>query len=183
MATELIGRPAADPTCITIRPVDPDADAGLLHAWVSQDRAVFWGMLGKDREEVAWIYRYIDEQPHLAAYLVHVDDVPVALFQTYDPQVDEIGEHYDRRPGDLGVHLLLADEPARAGRTSQVVTFFIDHLRRDPEVRRLMAEPDARNEKSIALLRRVGFRLGPVVDALPLVGGGAKRAQFVFLDL
>ena len=37
-----------------------------------------------------------------------------------------------------------------------------------------VAEPDARNEKSIGLLQRVGFVLGPRVDALPMPGGGTS---------
>ena len=74
-----------------------------------------------DEERVREIYEYIDEQEHLAAYLFVVDGTPVGLLQTYDPEVDEIGEWYDRRPGDVGVHLLLADDPRRAGRTEEMI--------------------------------------------------------------
>jgi penicillin amidase len=55
-----------------LRPVDPGADADLLHAWVDTERAVFWGMVGKDREEVEAIYAWIVAQPHLAAYLLEI---------------------------------------------------------------------------------------------------------------
>ena len=161
----------------TNRPVDPDADGDLLFSWVSQPRARCWGMTGKDRDEVAAIYGYIAEQEHLAAYLVHLGGAPVALFQTYDPWVDEIGEYYERRPGDVGVHLLLADEPARAGHTGEVVRFFLDFVARTAQARRIVVEPDVRNKKSVALLRRMGFAPGPVVR-LP-----GKLAQFGFLDL
>ncbi len=160
-----------------LRPVRPDEDADLLHSWVSQERAAYWGMTDKDRDEVAWIYGYIDEQPHLAAYLAEVDGIPLALFQTYDPFVDDIGEFYDRLPGDVGVHLFLADHPARAGRTDELMAALVDFVAGLPGARRLVAEPDVRNAASVALLARVGFRLGPVVE-LP-----AKTAQFAFLDL
>ncbi|UMG93802.1 GNAT family N-acetyltransferase [Nocardioides sp. TF02-7] len=135
-----------------------------------------------DRERVVTVYRWIDEQPHVAAYLVHHDDTPLALFQTYDPAVDEVGEHYDRREGDLGVHLLLASDPARAGRTPELLAFLLGHCFADPAVRRLVAEPDVRNAKSVALMQRVGFRLGPVVPDLPMPGGGTKPAQLAFLE-
>lgn len=59
-------------------------------------------MLEKDLEEVEAIYTYIDEQPHLAAWLASVDETPVGMVQTYDPFVDEIEVFYDRREGDLG---------------------------------------------------------------------------------
>ena len=107
---------------IAFRPVVPATDAPLIHDWVTQPRARFWGMLERDLEEVEAIYTYIDEQPHLTAWLASVDETPVAIVQTYDPFVDEIGEFYDRRPGDVGLHLFLADDPARAGHTRALLT-------------------------------------------------------------
>lgn len=163
-------------TDLTIRPVDPGLDAPLLHGWVTHERAEFWGMRDKDLEEVAWIYGYIRDQPHLSADLVEIAGEPVALFQTWDPVVDELGEAYDRQPGDLGVHLLLADTPTRRGRTREVVGFFVDGLLARPGVRRLVLEPDARNAKSLHLLGRLGAEPGPVVE-LP-----HKTAQFCFLS-
>ena len=106
---------------VGIRPVVAAADKPVLHGWVTEERAVFWGMTDCDLARVQEIYAYIDEQEHLAAYLLLVDDHPVGLLQTYDPEVDEIGQWYDRRPGDVGVHLLLASDPVRAGRTDEVI--------------------------------------------------------------
>jgi len=160
---------------ITIRPVDPEADAELIHDWVTQERAGFWGMLDKDLDEVAEIYTYIAEQPHLSAHLVSVGDVPVTLFQTYDPAVDEIGQYYHREPGDIGVHLLMADSPARVGRTSDIVDFLMRRLFDDPAIRRIVLEPDARNAKSLRLFGLIGAEMGPAVH-MP-----HKRAQFAFL--
>jgi Acetyltransferase (GNAT) domain len=68
---------------ISLRPVDPVSDAALLHDWVTQPRAEFWGMVGKPFEEV-----------------------------------DEIGQFYDRLPGDVGVHLLMADSTTPSTRAS-----------------------------------------------------------------
>lgn len=165
-----------------LRPVDPAADAPLIHGWVSRPRAVFWGMQDRTVDEVEWVYGYIDDQPHLAAYLVLIDDHPVGLVQTYDPAMDEIGEHYDRRPGDLGVHLLLADDPARAGHTGRLLTFLVDWLFRTGSVRRIVLEPDVRNTRSLALFERLGASLGPRTVLSGLPGLPDKEAQFVFID-
>lgn len=162
-------------TGLSLRPVDPVADAALLHRWVTQPRAEFWGMLDKPLEEVREIYTWIDEQPHVAAYLVSVEDVPVTLFQTYDPEVDEIGQFYERLPGDVGVHLLMADTPARAGRTRDVMDFLLDWLFEDPENLRIVFEPDQRNARSLRLIGLLGAQAGPRVDI------GDKPAQFGFL--
>ena len=161
---------------IDFRPVAPATDAPLIHAWVTEPRAKFWAMCDADREEVEAIYTYIDEQPHLAAWLALVDQTPVGIVQTYDPFVDEIGDFYDRRPGDIGVHLFLADDPARAGHTEALLTSAMRSLLSDPGIRRVVLEPDLDNESSIALLTRLGAVLGPVVE-LP-----GKTAQFAFID-
>ena len=165
---------------IAIRPLDPDGDAAVVHGWVTAERASFWGMGDCDLERVREIYSYIDEQDHLAAYVLLVDGTPVGLLQTYDPEVDEIGQWYDRRPGDVGVHLLLADDPARIGRTADVVAAALALVSSLPGCARLVFEPDARNIASIALMERVGARRGPLVDLRTSIS--EKPAQFFFLD-
>lgn len=165
---------------VHVRPVDPTADAALLHAWVTRPRAEFWGMSEHSVEDVELVYRYIQDQAHLAAYLLLVDDHPLGLLQTYDPAVDEIGEWYDRAPGDVGVHYLLADDPRRAGHTPELVAAAMDFVAHLPGCRRLVFEPDARNAASVALLDRLGCTRGPLVDLRTSIS--EKPAQFYFLD-
>jgi penicillin G amidase len=160
----------------TLAPVDPARDAELIHRWVTAPRAEFWGMTERTLEEVGEIYGYIADQPHLSASLVRSDGVPVGIFQTYDPSVDEIGEFYDRRPGDLGVHLFLADDPVRAGQTPALMGFLVAQAFADPSVQRVVLEPDVANERSVALMRRLGATLGPTVE-MP-----GKTAQFAFVE-
>ncbi len=162
---------------LALRLLDPVADLDLVHDWVRQPRAEFWGMRDKPREEVGEIYAWLQDQDHLCAYLVLVDGTPVGIFQTYDPAVDEIGRHYERREGDLGIHLFLADTAVRSGRTAQILRFLIGWVGAGGRVRRLVAEPDAANEASLARLDRLGFTAGPVAQ-LP-----DKVAQFFFLDV
>ena len=165
---------------VTIRPVVPEHDATLLMRWVTAERAAFWGMTGLDLEQVRTIYRHIDEQPHLAAYLLFLDADPIGLFQTYDPAVDEIGEWYDRRPGDVGAHLLLADDERRAGHTGEVLAAGLRFVAALPGCRRIVFEPDARNAASIAVMERLGCERGPLVELRTSIA--EKPAQFFFLD-
>lgn len=169
--------PALIDPVLTVRDLKPSADLDLLCSWLQAERAGFWGMVDKPREEIEEIYTWLQEQPHLAAYIVELGGVPVALFQTWDPEIDELGSHYDRRPGDVGVHLFLADTPARKGRTEDVMGFFIENVVSEAGARRIVAEPDATNEASLARLESYGFTRGPVVQ-LP-----HKLAQYAFLDL
>ncbi|WP_435770310.1 GNAT family N-acetyltransferase [Nocardioides sp. SYSU DS0651] len=169
---------------VSVRPVHPEADADLLHRWVTAEGAEFWGMAELSRAQVAEVYGFIAEQAHLAAYLLVLGDVPpghpVGLLQTYDPEVDEIGDWYDRRPGDVGVHLLLADDRARRGRTAEVVAAGLRFVATRPGSERLVFEPDARNQRSLALLDRLGAQRGPLVDLRTSIS--QKPAQFCFLS-
>ncbi|MFC0505646.1 GNAT family N-acetyltransferase [Micromonospora costi] len=162
---------------VVVRPVDPDRDAELLHGWVTQDRARFWGMRDASRERVREIYAYLDALATHHAYLVHRDGRPVALLQTYEPGADPVGECYPVQPGDFGLHLLVGPPAgSEPGFTGALLGALLDFLWADPGRRRLVAEPDARNERAIARLRRTGFRLGPLIQ-LP-----EKRARLLFLD-
>lgn len=167
---------------VRVVPLDPAKDAALVHAWVTQDRARFWGMRDHTREQVREIYAFVDTLTTHHAYLVHRDGVPVALFQTYEPEADPVGECYEVLPGDFGIHVLIgppagdngAAEPGFTGALlSALLTWVLDA---DPARRRIVAEPDARNDKAIARFVRSGFVPGPEIE-LP-----QKRARLVFLS-
>ncbi|PWR11364.1 siderophore biosynthesis protein [Micromonospora acroterricola] len=162
---------------VTVRPVRPDEDVDLLHAWVTEERARFWGMREASRERVHDIYAYLDSLDTHHAYLVHRDGVPVALAQTYQPEADPVGECYDVRPGDVGLHLLIGP-PATVehGFTGALFGAILDFVLADPARLRVVMEPDARNDKAIERFVRSGFRPGPLID-LP-----EKRARLLFLD-
>ncbi|WBB68087.1 GNAT family N-acetyltransferase [Micromonospora sp. WMMD812] len=162
---------------VTIRPVVPDRDAELLHGWVTQERARFWGMRDASRERVRELYAYVDSLDTHHAYLAHRDGRPVALLQTYEPAADPVGECYPVQPGDFGLHLLIGP-PARTepGFTGALLGALLDFLWAEPRRQRLVVEPDARNDRAIARFVRAGFRPGPLID-LP-----EKRARLLFLD-
>ncbi|MFF5704913.1 GNAT family N-acetyltransferase [Streptomyces sp. NPDC012794] len=173
---------------VTITPVDPAADSALIHGWVTEERARFWGMGGASRELVQEIYEDVDRRTTHHAFMVARDGEPVALFQTYECAEDRVGECYEVRPGDVGVHLLIAPSqgPVRHGFTGALMTAFIAYVFSDPATRRVVAEPDARNAKAIGLLERTGFVLGPEVVLpeidLPEVHLPAKPARLAFLS-
>ncbi|MEU6409808.1 GNAT family N-acetyltransferase [Microbispora sp. NPDC046933] len=160
-----------------IVPVDPPADVDLIHSWVTEERARFWGMLDASRERVLEIYDYLDGLTTHHAYLVHRDDRPVALFQTYEPEADPVGECYDVQPGDFGVHLLIgpAAGEGERGFTAALLSVLLAYAFSDPRHVRIVAEPDTRNDKVMDRLLRTGFTLGPEID-LP-----DKRARLCFL--
>ncbi|MCF1599039.1 GNAT family N-acetyltransferase [Streptomyces muensis] len=174
---------------VRIRPLDPHGDAALVHGWVSQERASFWGMNGLTRDQVAGIYAHMDTLETHHAFLVLRDATPVALLQTYEPEADRVSECYDVQPGDIGVHLLLAPagpEGGRPGWTSALLGVVSSYVFRTLDRRRVVVDPDVRNDKAVARFLKQGFTAGPVVVLpevdLPDVYIPEKKAQLAFLS-
>jgi len=162
---------------LTLIPLDPAAHAGIVHGWVVRHRNRFWGMGDHSVEQVREIYEFVDGLATHHAYLIRIDEAPVGVFQTYQPEHDPVAECYPVEPGDFGVHLMLDGGDLVLPHFS---TLTIPALLRfafdDPARRRLVAEPDIRNEKAIRRLQRHGFDLGPEIDL------GHKRARLTFLS-
>ncbi|MFF7239349.1 GNAT family N-acetyltransferase [Streptomyces collinus] len=173
---------------VRIRPLDPAADAGTVHAWVSEERAAFWGMTGLTREQVAEVYAHLATLDTHHAHLVTKDGEPAALLQTYEPGADRVGECYEVGPGDIGVHLLLAPAgPAgrQPGWTAALLGAITSYVLRGLGHRRIVVDPDVRNTRAIARFVRQGFTPGPEVVLpevdLPDVYLPEKHARLAFL--
>ncbi|NKY40415.1 GNAT family N-acetyltransferase [Cellulomonas septica] len=161
---------------LTTTVLDPDGDLDTVHAWVTQPHTGFWGLGGLSRTGLRDTYAFVDGLPTHHAFLLRRDGLPVALLQTYEPEHDPVGEAYDVQPGDVGLHFLLG---ARGRPTPRFSTLLmgaaLDALFEPPAARRVVIEPDARNDRAVSRAVRQGFVLGPVVD-LP-----TKRAQLASL--
>nr|WP_202502402.1 GNAT family N-acetyltransferase [Streptomyces sp. SID5785] len=171
-----------------ITPLDPDGtDIDVLHGWVSEERARFWGMTGLGRDDVRGVYAHMATLDTHHAYLVRLDGTPVALFQTYEPEADRVSECYPVQDGDIGAHLLVAPSGAAGavpGFTGTLVSVLAGYLLDGLGRRRIVVEPDAANAKAVALFARNGFVPAgeivlPEVD-LPEVHLPQKRAVLAF---
>jgi hypothetical protein len=161
---------------LALRTLTLPEDADVIYAWTRGHYARFWGMREHDRETVRDIYTYLDESLHHSAQLWWLAGCPVGLLQTYAPVAEAVGECYPVRPSDLGIHFLVAPVPDRPVQLSQLLG---EHSLRwafaDPEVYRLVVEPDHANHRAVARMQQLGFVCGPVIQ-LP-----EKTAQLAFL--
>ncbi|WP_416978048.1 GNAT family N-acetyltransferase [Streptomyces sp. T028] len=173
---------------VGIRPLDAEGDADVVHGWVREERAVFWGMNGLTRDQVAEIYAHMAGLDTHHAFLVELDGTPVGLLQTYEPVEDRVSECYEVEPGDIGVHVLLAPAGAhgvRPGRSAALMRAFAAYVLLGLDRKRIVVDPDVRNEKAIARFLRQGFEAGPLVTLpeidLPDVYLPEKKARLAFL--
>ncbi|MGW7209625.1 GNAT family N-acetyltransferase [Streptomyces sp. NPDC054837] len=173
---------------VRVRTLDAKADAEVLHGWVSEERAAFWGMNGLTQDQVAEIYAHMDTLDTHHAYLLEKEGEPVGLLQTYEPEADRVSECYPVEPGDIGVHLLLAPAGADGGRpgwSSALLGAVASYVLLGLGRKRVVVDPDVRNEKAIARFLRQGFVAGervvlPEID-IPDVHLPEKHAQLAFL--
>ncbi|MEU9705455.1 GNAT family N-acetyltransferase [Streptomyces sp. NPDC047981] len=145
-------------TTIRFRPLDPLADAELLHAWVTHPKAAFWMMQDAKLQDVEREYMAFAANPHHQAFIGLVDEVPAILMERYDPSQLELVGLYDPLPGDVGMHFLVAptDTPVH-GFTRRVITAVMRELFADPATERVVVEPDVANKAVHALNEAVGF--------------------------
>ncbi|WP_417217457.1 GNAT family N-acetyltransferase [Arthrobacter sp.] len=169
------------PARFTFRPVDPAADAALLHRWIATEHARFWGMSDATLDEVREEHRTIAANPHHQALVAEEEGQPVFLLETYAPEHSQLAGAYPRRPGDAGLHLLLPapadnDTVARSGFSEDALRASLQHLFADPAVLRVVVEPDARNTAVHSLNSRLGFVPFQRIELPELPGAPAKTA-------
>ena len=158
------------------RPVLPEHDTDLVRAWHHKPHVIeFWAMAWP-RD---WIHDYLVRQvedPARSPYLGFVDDVPVGYIEVYDPARDVLGGYAPILPGDLGAHVLIGEEEHLGRYSVALGRAVVRFLFRRPDVRRIVGEPDVRNQNFLSLLAFLGFRKHSEID-LP-----DKRAAFMVCE-
>jgi RimJ/RimL family protein N-acetyltransferase len=99
-------------------------------------------------------------EDHQQVLIGSVDGEPVSYWECYWAARDPLARHYPAEPADQGVHLLIGP-PERTGRglgrqLLQAVVAW--QLGREPATRRVVAEPDVRNQRMIHVFQQCGFR-------------------------
>ena len=143
---------------LAFRPLDPLRDAEALHRWVTHPKAAYWMMQEARLVDVERAYTEIAADEHHHALLGLHDGEPAFLMEHYDPRHRELVGLYEPRPGDVGMHFLVAptDRPVH-GFTRAVITAVMTRLFEDPAVARVVVEPDVSNKAVHALNEAVGF--------------------------
>jgi len=143
---------------ISIRPFQLETDIPMLHSWVTQPYAKYWGMLEKSVEEVRAEYQEIENSPHHHSYIGMLNDTPVFLMEQYKASEDIIAKYYDVQENDYGMHVLVAPVEKRVPQfTWHVFSTIIDYFFSLPFIERIVVEPDVNNEKIHVLNKKAGF--------------------------
>lgn len=146
-----------------LRPVRPEQDAALLHAWVTHPKSAFWLMRDATLDDVRREYDSIAARPDHDAFLGLHADRPSFLMERYDPATELAAEPAgvpSFRAGDVGMHFLVAPTATPIhGFTRAVIRTVMAFLFADPETTRVVVEPDVRNTAVHTLNASVGFEV------------------------
>ncbi|QLG28945.1 acetyltransferase [Halorarum halophilum] len=143
---------------ISLRQASLERDLGRLHAWLGSDHVKpYWQLdlpLPAFRDRLA---EKLDDD-YLTPYIGCLDHVPMSYWECYWAAEDDVANHYDAEPTDQGVHLLIGPEKYLGhGYALPLMRAVVAMQFRHPETERIIAEPDARNERVIHVFEQCGF--------------------------
>lgn len=146
------------PAPYAMRLADPDADAEMITGWMNQP-------LLADTWESAWPtarwHRHLRAQlegNYSRPFVASLDGKDGAYFEIYWAAKDSIATRYDADPYDIGVHAAVPDERAlKKGIVQSLLPYLVVSLiRSEPRCRRIMFDPDHRNQMGRKFCERAG---------------------------
>ncbi|MFC5045856.1 GNAT family N-acetyltransferase [Aquimarina hainanensis] len=163
---------------VSLKHFDIKRDASILHTWVNEPYAFFWGMQGSSLEEVKKEYIELLKPDHYDIFTGYHNDQPAFFLERYTPSKDIISNYYDAKNSDCGVHIIVAPPVQNKipGFTLHLFQTIMDFVFTNTTIDRILVEPDIRNKKMFTLCERIGFVTDKTVE-LP-----HKTAQLAFLD-
>ncbi|MBW0534036.1 hypothetical protein O181_073751 [Austropuccinia psidii MF-1] len=162
-------------------------DIELLHSWLNDPRVdEFWADSGTKEFHVQWLKdRYEDHHvlPILGSYrgTQHGDKTaiePFAYYEIYWAADDKVAKYYDVEKYDRGIHMLVGSSQHRGPHRVRSWLPSLAHyiFSEEPQTRRIISEPNVRNNKMITYLECFGFERKKDVDM------GHKHAAIMVLE-
>jgi len=150
-----------------LRDIDMGVDIPHLHRWFGLPYAGFWGMQDKTEAQVLDTYARLASSGHAIACVGLSEGEPAFLVECYDPAHDPLGRLYPVAPGDVGMHFFVGPpQVPQHGHTRRVFRCLMHFVFERLHARRVVVEPDLRNDKVHVLNRAMGFEYHGTV-ALP----------------
>ncbi|HMJ46324.1 MAG TPA: GNAT family N-acetyltransferase [Ferruginibacter sp.] len=162
---------------IAFKSLNLKTELPAIHKWVNMDYTQeYWQMNGHYSQLYA-IYQCMELNPYSHSFTGFFNGMLVCQFDVYSIFADELKSHIEHEDNDCGFHLLMSPNkvPVR-GLTTAIVNSFLKYYFSFTEAKRMYAEPDINNKKSIELLERCGF------ERMKTVEMSYKRAHVFVLE-
>lgn len=148
-----------------LRRLDLARDLGCVHRWMNDPEvAEYWELAGP-LDEIATYLSVQAASAHSRPYVGYLDGAPMSYWELYRADQDALARFYPARPHDAGVHLLIGPAEYRGkGLAAGLLRAACDRIYdEDALCTRVVAEPDARNARSVRAFQRAGFTLAQEV--------------------
>lgn len=143
---------------ISFRQAAMNRDLGRLHRWLNEPHVLPYWQWNDPLPEFRTKLAAKLEDDHQTLYIGHLDHVPMSYWESYWAVDDDLAEHYDARPTDQGIHLLIGvPEFLGHGYAEPLMRAMTAFQFRHDETDRVVTEPDVRNEKVIHVFEKCGF--------------------------
>ncbi|MFI8688218.1 GNAT family N-acetyltransferase [Rossellomorea sp. NPDC077527] len=150
---------------IAFKKVDFDRDAVLIHKWMMEDHVhPFWNLNIPLDQFQSHLKKALSDS-HQTLYTGYLDGVPMSYWEAYLVKGDVIEETYSSAPYDQGVHLLIGEkEYLGKGLSLPLLRAMVSFQFHERETKKVVAEPDIRNDKMIHVFQKCGFQAVKHID-------------------
>jgi acetyl CoA:N6-hydroxylysine acetyl transferase len=160
---------------ISFRPATIEEDLERVHAWMNEPHVIPFWQMAWPVEKIERYLRDLLDDPHVTPYIGLLDGEPMSYWEAYRAADDVVATCYPAERDDQGVHLLIGPpEFVGKGYALPLLRAMVSFQFRHDATRRVVAEPDIRNERMIHVFERCAFEFQREID-LP-----DKRAALMF---
>ncbi|MBD1380562.1 GNAT family N-acetyltransferase [Metabacillus arenae] len=143
---------------ISFRKVDEVQDFPRLYQWMHKEHVIpYWNLNIPEKAYQAHLKKALDDQ-HQTLYIGYIDDKPMSYWEAYWVQEDVIENYYPFDTYDQGIHLLIGEEEFLGkGMALPLLRAMVQFQFLNQKTRKIVAEPDIRNEKMVHVFKKCGF--------------------------
>ena len=142
----------------TLKKFDLVDHASLLHQWVTQPYAKYWGMQDNSLPQVTQAYGEMIATGHTQIFMGYFNGEAAFLLEAYQPEHEDISEYMSLESGDMGMHILMAPvKKPISGFSYGVFRCIMSFIFEALNAKRIVVEPDSENDKIHRLNKQLGF--------------------------
>lgn len=156
--------PGASPT-LQFEVADPEVHTPLMCDWLRRPHVAPWWGARRDRPQTEAYLARQRGSGHLVPWVVSADGDPFGYVETYRAADDPLADYYPLQDSDRGWHVLVGPpEQLGSGLPRLLGRAVLAYLLADPQVDRVVCEPNELNGRMLAFCRALGYETVATLD-------------------
>lgn len=143
---------------IVFRELEYDKDLTNVFLWMHEEHVIPYWQLNLPFVQFSSHLKKALEDRHQTLYIGEIDGHPMSYWEAYWVKGDVVEKCYDAEAFDQGVHLLIGDpDYLGKGYALPLLRAMVGFQFQHKMTKKVVAEPDIRNEKMIHIFKQCGF--------------------------